>query len=564
MKVAIYARVSTEKQEEQDTVDSQLAALREFAKSNNYTVVEEYIDEGWSGTLLERPAIDKLRDDAREHKFETVLINDVDRFARDMLCFEILKRDLEKNGVRIIFRNLPINNTIFDDYLPKQLALIGELERIIFLDRTRRGRKYKAEQGFVVGGIAPYGYKYIKKDREKNIFGHYEILDDEANIVKLIFDLFINKRLSIRAIARELTSRGIPPRQGKHWRTSSLHRIIRNETYAGVTYYNKHYSVEPNNHKNGDKYRRAKNTGRRLRTKDKWVPIVLPEKLIIIDRKTFESAREQLKRNSALSPRNTKYHYLLRGLVKCGKCDSPFYGTPCHGELFYRCGNRNRTFPLPKECNVPMVKARSLEDIVWDKFCEAIKNPRLITTQIIKLREKEKSDKNNIEKDIEVVDRQLKKIEYEESRLLDAFTENIISKEQFKTKMDGIRDKKLLLEKDKQKLSAKKDDNVSPIMAKKSIRDYCRQLEVRLNNLNSNFEGKQYLLSLSVNRIMLEDKKIRIKGVIPYHCQVETNIKDIASTPSQDYKHNMSSVCDTKSTTSGYYAHRLPLLPGLF
>jgi len=93
--------------------------------------------------------------------------------------------------------------------------------------------------------------------------------------------------------------RGIPPRQGRHWRISTIHRILRNETYAGVTYYNKHTSVEIEE----SGYRRVKNTGRRLRPKDQWIPIMLPGDLKIIERKTFEAAQKQLLKNSALSPK---------------------------------------------------------------------------------------------------------------------------------------------------------------------------------------------------------------------------------------------------------------------
>jgi len=534
MRVAIYARVSTEKQEKQETIKSQLEALREFAKKNGYIIYEEYIDEGYSGELLDRPALDKLRDDAKRKLFEAVLIHSPDRLARLYPLQWIVQEELRKYGINIVFLNRPDNKDTPEDNLLNGIqGLIAEYEKAKITERTRRGRLYKAKSGILVTSIAPYGYKYIVGNKATNTIGHYEINPNEAKVVRLIFDLFANKHLSIRAVARELTCRNIPPRQGKQWRSSSLHRIIRNETYTGVTYYNKHMMVEANKHKNGNKYHRRKKTSLRLKPKDQWIPIGLPANLKIIDKKTFDLAQKQLRRNSELSPRNVKYQYLLRGLVKCGYCDSPYQGTPCHGKLYYRCGNRSRTFPLPRECRAPSVKAEILESIVWEKFCEAIKNPRLISEQVIKLKEKEIKNKSSISRDIEIIEKELKSTENEESRLLDAYRENIISIEQLKDQMAKIQEKKKQLEQDRQGLLVKQEGSFSLLSAKKTINDYCRHIESRLEQLGNDFGGKRYLLTLALNKVVLEGKMVRIKGIIPaYSKEEQPAFSNIASTSS--------------------------------
>ncbi len=543
MKVAIYARVSTEKQEKEETINSQLEALREYTKSNAYVVYEEYIDEGYSGELLDRPALDRLRDDAKNKLFDLVLVHSPDRLSRKFIGLGLIQEELKKSEVAVTFLNRPDSkDTPEDNLLNGVQGLIAEYEKAKILERTRRGKMHKAKSNNLVGGLSPYGYRYIKGDRNKNISGYYEIIEQEAKIVRLIFDLFVNKKLSIRAIAKELTNRGIPPKKGKHWRTSSLHRIIRNETYAGVAYYNKHISVETDNHKNGNKYRRVKNTGRRLRPRDQWVPITLPESAKIIDKQMFDLAQMQLKKNSELSPRNVKNRYLLRGLVKCAGCDSPFYGTPCHRKLYYRCGNRSKTFPLPKECSMPMVKTEVLDKIVWSKFCEAIKNPALITKQLTKLKEKTVKNESNITKDIELLDQEIEDASIKENRLLDAYRENIITKEQLKEQMIKIREKKALLQKEKQGLVSKQENAFSSSLAKRTIQDYCNQIERRLDSLDNDFEGRRYLLSLALNKIVLDGKTVKIKGIIP--------IINQESNPS----------CNIASTTSGYCACRLPRL----
>jgi len=532
VRAAIYARVSTERQEKDQTVNSQLEALRDYARKNAYPIIDEYIDEGYSGELLDRPALDKLRDDAKKKLFDLILVHSPDRLSRKYIYLGLVQEDLKKSGVNVVFLNRPDSkDTPEDNLLNGVQGVIAEYEKAKILERTRRGKMHKAGCNMLVTSIAPYGYTYIVGNRATNAAGHYEVQDKEREIVKLIFDLFVNKRLSIRAIARELTKRDIPPRQGKNWRTSSLHSIIRNETYTGVTYYNKHIRVEAKTRKNGNKYQRTNKTSLRLKPIDQWKPISLPDSLKIIDKNTFDLAQKQLKRNSALSPRNTKYQYLLRGLVKCGSCDSPFYGTPCHGELFYRCGNRHRTFPLPRECKVSMVKAQDLENVVWAAFCEAVKNPRLITEQVAKLRDKEIISKNNVIKDIEDIDKDLKNTETEENRLLDAYRQNAITMGQLKDQMVKIQDRKKELEQEKQILLKRQGSSISSISAKKTINDYCKQIEGRLNGLQNDFEGKRYLLSLAINRVVLDGRKVKIKGIIPTYTQEQNpTLGDTAST----------------------------------
>ena len=548
MRVAIYARVSTEKQEKQETVNSQLEALRDFANKNNYTIHQEYIDEGYSGELLDRPALDRLRDDAKNKLFEAVLIHSPDRLSRKYIYSGLVQEELKKSGINVIFLNRPDSkDTPEDNLLNGVQGLIAEFEKAKITERTRRGRLYKAKSGFLVTGKAPYGYTYIRIDRIKNTVGRYEIVEKEAKVVRLIFDLFVGKRLSIRAIAKELTRRGIPPRQGEHWQPSSLHRVVRNETYTGTTYYNKHVLVEAIKPKNGNKYRRTRKTSLRLKPRDQWIAITLPDKLKIIDKQTFELAQKQLKKNVVLSPRNVKYQYLLRGLIQCGNCDSPFSGTPCHGVLYYRCGNRGRTFPLPAECKVPSVKTEALDQVVWDKFCEAIKDPRLITEQIPKLKEKAVKNTDSIVKDIESLDKDLKDTGNEESRLLDAYRENILSIEQLKDQMTKIQEKKKQVEQEKQSLLVKRENGMSPSAARKTIYDYCQQIEKRLDGLKDDWDGKRYLLSRAVNRIVLNGKQVRIKGIIPAYRPQET-----------------FAIGNIASTISEYYACHQPLPPALF
>lgn len=541
MKIALYARVSTEAQEKQKTIQSQLADLREYAKKNHLTVIDEYIDEGYSGELLDRPALDRLRDDAKKQIFEAILVHSPDRFSRKYIYLGLMQEELKKSGVSFIFLNRPDSkDTPEDNLLNGVQGIIAEYEKEKIRERTRRGRLHKARSGRIVTSQAPYGYRYIREDKPNNVIGHYEVKQSEAKIVNLIFDLFVNKKLSMQAVARELTRRGISPQRGKNWQTSSLHRVIRNETYMGLAHYNKHISCEPINPSN-NKYRRHKNTSMRVRPRDQWIPIKLPKEMVIIKEKLFKQAQKQLQINSKMSPRNVKYQYLLRGLVKCAKCDAPFHGDPCKGILYYRCSNKRRMFPLPRECKVPTVRANVLESLVWDEFTNAIRSPKLIIQQLETLKDQKRYKASSIQNDITDVEKQLSGLQCQEERLLDAYREQALSVDQLKDQMDKIKAQRGKLEQERHALRYKQENALSKTTMEKSIRDYCKQVDRKLETIKDDFDSKRYLLTLALNRVIIDGKKVRIKGIIPVQPSKEPAIVDgIESTVARHCERNTS------------------------
>jgi site-specific DNA recombinase len=526
MNVALYARVSTEKQEKQETVESQLDALREFAREKGYALVNEYVDKGYSGEMLDRPSLDKLRDDAGKKAFESVLVHSPDRLARKYVYQELIKIELKKHGVNIIFLNHPDSGEGPEDNLLEGVqGLIAEYEKAKILERTRRGRLYKARKGLIVTSIAPYGYVYVRKNAEAGREGYYVINEREYRIVELIFDLFVNRRLSKRGIARELTTRGIKPRRGIHWRTSSIDKILRNETYTGLTHYNKHFAVEAS--RKTKAYRRRKNSSLRLRPREQWIPIKLPEELRIIDNEIFYAAQERLRKNSQLLPRESKHRYLLKGLLECGQCGSPYVSSPCHGKLYYRCGNRYRKFPLPRECKAGTVKADKLENLVWQTISEALQNPDIVVEQIKKYHEDLNADSWKLEQEAKKIDDELLKVKDSRDRLLDAYAEGAVNLRELKEQMEKSREKETFLLNDRRKLAEQLSQLISPEEIKRNIQDYCQAVKPHLPTLS--FEEKKQILNVLVNRIILEqDGTVRIKAIIPVKKE-EQRIVDTSS-----------------------------------
>lgn len=381
-RVALYARVSTEEQKEGQTIDSQIAELERYSKNQGWEVAGVYKDEGWSGPILARPELDRLRDDAAKSLFNIVLVNDVDRLSRDVTHLGIIKRDLERKGVQVIFTKLPAERSPANNLMVNVLGSFAEFERELIADRTRRGRRHKVEvrQQFI-GALAPYGFRYIPKDLSKGKEGHLEIAAEEAVVVRQMYEWVDKEGLSARRVVERLNAMRIPPREGgKRWAKSSVLRILRSEVYAGIWHYNKHESCEPLNPVKREKYKRVTRSSNRLRDRSEWLPVTLPQALRIIERSQWQRVQDQLTRNITFSPRNNKHQYLLRGLVWCGECGARFVGDPNHGRFYYRC--------MAKCKKLPSIWEGELDLVVWAAVEEAILNPSLIAEQMEKLQKK--------------------------------------------------------------------------------------------------------------------------------------------------------------------------------
>jgi site-specific DNA recombinase len=208
LKIAAYARVSTEEQRDGQTIDSQIAELETLAYSKNWVVSGVYSDEGWSGSVIVRPALDRLRDDARLGRFQAVLINDVDRLARDVVHLGVIKRDLEKQNVQVIFRKVQSEAGPVSNLLVNILGSFAEFERELICDRTRRGRRYRVERRKqYLGSNTAYGYRYDRIDRVNGKPGRLALEALEARIVRRIFHWVDAEGLSAGGVARRLETR---------------------------------------------------------------------------------------------------------------------------------------------------------------------------------------------------------------------------------------------------------------------------------------------------------------------------------------------------------------------
>ncbi len=204
MRAAIYARVSTDRQGREQTVDSQLEALRRWAIEHHHELTPEhiYIDEGYTGARLDRPSLDALRDAVQQGVIDVVAVLSPDRLARKYAYQVLLLEELRKAGCEVVFLHRPITDDPQDQLLLQIQGAVAEYERAVIGERFRRGKLQKAREGHWLGGRSPYGYRYIPK--RDGVPGHLVIDEDEAVLVRQLFTWLVEERMTIRQIVKRL------------------------------------------------------------------------------------------------------------------------------------------------------------------------------------------------------------------------------------------------------------------------------------------------------------------------------------------------------------------------
>ena len=215
--VAIYARVSSDQQAEAQTIASQVAALRERVTADGAVVPEamQFLDDGYSGATLIRPALERLRDVVAAGSVDQLYIHSPDRLARKYAYQVLLVDEFRRAGVEVVFLNRALGQSPEDDLLLQVQGMIAEYERAKIIERHRRGKRHAARAGAVhVLSGAPYGYRYVSK-YEGGGQARYDIIPAEARLVRQVFDWVGRDRLTIGEVCRRLTRAGEVTRTGK-------------------------------------------------------------------------------------------------------------------------------------------------------------------------------------------------------------------------------------------------------------------------------------------------------------------------------------------------------------
>ena len=500
-KVAIYTRVSTQKQKNEKTIESQLAVLREICK--DFKIVKEYIDDGWSGGTLARPSLDKLRDDAKEGLFEALYIYSADRLSRDHLNQLIVLKELEKQGIEVVFKDrvLTEDNKLLTDIE----SILAEHEKKQFMERSRRGKLHKVKNGKLIRSCATYGYRFIKGKKGE---WQLKIEPEEAKIVKLIFSLYLEYQ-TITGTTKALHLKKIRYGDSKIWRPQGIARVLKSETYIGHWYYNKTKSSEPKN-KRMKLNRKVKSSKVKNDRKD-WLMVKVPA---IIDKGTFERVQDLRKKNFKLYG-ETKHTYFLSGLMKCEKCGSRMVGVCHHNKYsYYVCSSKPKSFPEVVKCNSKMIKKESIEDYVWSKIKEALQNPKILIKYIFRLKEgdKEKQSLGSLKQDLLKQQVITKKKKDEVWQLWD---KDFIGKEEFEAKIENYTLIERKIKEDLEGIEMRLSQTTSKQDIINNLKEFATLTKVQLNILKP--EQIKKLLRSIVKTITYnsDTKAIMITGYIP-------------------------------------------------
>ena len=522
--IALYGRVSTARQEDEQTIKTQLVAAREFAQKNGYTIVEEYLDEGWSGTILARPGLDRLRSDARKKLWDAVLIYDPDRLARVYFYQELVMDELREIGVETLFVTVPPSKNHEDQLMNGVRGVFAQYERMKITERFRLGKVRKAKEGHIVSSDAPYGYALVTKKGKVGdadfIQTHYEINETEARVVRLIFGWLANDRLTIRKVVKRLQELGVLPRKSRRgvWNTSTLTTMLRNKTYIGEGRYGSSYAVVPVRPLKNGVYKKNLKTSRKMRPEEEWVKVPTP---VIIGQDTFIQAQRQIRINFEMSSRNKKNNYLLGGKIRC-VCGCTRTGEgPQHGKhLYYRCANRVKSYPLPPTCQEKGINARIADGLVWSKVSQLMSSPGLLQKNVERWLNDRGTKTQDVLVDVQALEKEVAKLEKQESRYLEAYSEGVFSVEKLRELATPLKERINSVKTQivhAQSKSAQTQQAAVPTLA--DIKAFAKKATAQLQDLN--FEAKRAIVMNIVDRVIGTQKEMQVYGYIPVTNHVE-------------------------------------------
>ena len=518
-RAAMYARVSSARQEHEQTIDSQIAALDRAATTLGLTIAKEhrYIDNGYSGTRLDRPAFDAMRDAAADGLIDVVLIYCPDRLARNYVHQQVILEELTKRGVRVHFVEHPIGERPEDLLLVQMQGVIAEYERSKLLERTRRGRIHKVRTGQVLPFTeAPFGYAILRTPG--NVGGTVVVNEVEAQLVRQMYRWVLEDGLSSRTVAKRLNEQLIKPRRSDRWRASATYKILTWPAYAGTASFGRRESVEPIRPKQPGGYRQRAKSSYRQRPKEQWIIVPIPP---LVDEAMQQAVRAKLAKNESWSPRNTHREYLLRTMVVCGECGLRMK-TACRrhksGDLrrditYYRCahaGPEHLSRPVP--CTGQNVHSDELDAAVWKALTDWLKNPRMLIEEVSAWRES-RHGVDALELEQGRIEATCRNLQAQINRLVDAYQEGALPVAELKARRERL---EALLDAARvraEELAAQAQDRTRIDRVGQELEAFAATVSKGLESLD--FAGKQKLVRLVVERVVVRGDDITIEHVVP-------------------------------------------------
>jgi site-specific DNA recombinase len=418
---AIYVRVSTEDQGKGFSIPTQIEAGQKLAEREGYTVPESHVlvDEGLSGTTMDRPGLRKLRDLVNTKAIAAVIVIDPDRLSRNLGHQLWLAEEFERAGVKLLIVSHPMEPGPEGWMFFQMRGALAEYERAKLLERTRRGKVGRIQAGYAWGSGVPFGYRYVGEPRQ----GHWDVDDEEAAIVRRIFALCVSG-MSTRGIATQLTAERLPTPSERYrnrrtcmvlppgvWGQQTVQQMLRNTAYKGEAIWGKQQNVTK--------------TTRRRRPEHEWVRLAMPP---IIDADTFEAAQQALRNHQRSASRNRKHEYLLfGGRLRCGRCGRGMSSLCRQRNIrYYLCNSQHQLMDHTLRCPGSL-RADVVEPEVWGAVMRVLEHPELIASEVARQEARADEQRAEIAGHVAVIEAALGKCDREAQRWADAYAAEVIN-----------------------------------------------------------------------------------------------------------------------------------------
>jgi site-specific DNA recombinase len=531
IRAAFCARVSSQQQATAHTIESQITALVERAQTDGFPVPPErrFIDEGYSGATLIRPAMDKLRDLAALGGIDRIYVPSPDRLARNYAYQVLLMDEWRRAGVEVIFLNRSLGQSPEDDLLPQVQGIVSEYERAKIMERSRRGKKHAAQRGSLnVMSHAPFGYRYINV-HDGGGQARFELIPEQADVVKDIFTWVGRDRCTLGEVCRLLQNAGRLTSTGKHvWSRQTVWHILQNPVYQGTAAYGKTHMMP-----RSKKSRPRPSSGRPAEPRHSKTAIAVDRQEVfmpappIVDKALFAAAQEQLRENrtrARLGPRRAGH--LLQGLTCCALCGYAFYGkTICQRGKgrqlrdfrYYRCsGTDGYRFGGERICNNIQIRAEWLETEIWEQVSKILRNPGILEQS-----DQDRDPPGALPETLDRLKAQRQKLQRGIERLIDSLAEGVIDKDQFISRMSRTKSRIADIE---TKLAAHAVDeerrtHVRSVMIR--LAELSNHLQVQLNDADRT--NKREIIRRLIQRIEIGPASAAVILRVPSETRARTS-----------------------------------------
>ena len=472
-----------------------------------------FLDEGHSGSTLQRPALERLRDQAYAGTFQRVYVHSPDRLSRNYAHQMLLLDELRRHGIEVTFLNHAVTDSPEGELLLQMQGMIAEYERAKIMERSRRGKRHAAQRGCVnVLSGAPYGYRYVAASTGQ---ASYQIDDAAATLVRQLFTWVGLDRLSLGAVRRRLHEAGHPSPRGKTWwDRTTLWGMLKNPAYQGQAAFGK-TRVGPKR----SRLRPQRNASSRQRcsystydtSEQERTSIAVPA---IVSAELFALVQEQLT-VTRQGNRETKRgaRYLLQGLIACSGCQYAYYGKPVSRPTttgksrayYYRCiGSDAYRFAGQRLCWNKQVRGDLLEEAVWDDVCRVLRCPSLLQQEYDRRQTKPSVDQVRHAD----LNKQVKHAERIVSRLIDSYSEGLLEKAEFEPRLRQARQVAQQRRSELQQLEQNQQTTLDLQVALGNLDAFATQIRNGLQD--ADWQTRRELIRTLVKSIKVEPSQIRI------------------------------------------------------